>query len=142
MHDPSGGDKPGPARVHQELSGTGTEAHGISWEEAVAHALTLPGAVRSGDLSTSGVMVASNRRVFIFPSREAPEAFALTLDRDTVEILKDTDPATFYQTPHYMGWDGVLIRHDTDDPERVRVMIERALDYSAAKKPARSRKKK
>jgi len=115
---------------------------GLSWDEAIAHALTLPDAVRAGDLPSSGVMVASNRRVFIFPGREAPESFVITLDRDTVEMLKDTDPATFYQTPHYMGWDGVLVRHDTDDPERVRIMIERARDYAAAKKPVRPRKKK
>ncbi len=114
---------------------------GLSWDEAVAHALTLPDAVRSGDQPGAGVMVAGNKRVFLFPGRESPEAFVLTLDRDTVEILKETDPSTFYQTPHYVGWDGVLVRHDTNDPERVRHMIALARDYSAAKKPVRPRKK-
>ncbi len=118
-----------------------TNEMGLSWDEAVAHALTLPDAVRSGDQPGAGVMVAGNKRVFLFPGRESPEAFVLTLDRDTVEILKETDPSTFYQTPHYVGWDGVLVRHDTNDPERVRHMIALARDYSAAKKPVRPRKK-
>ena len=34
-------------------------------------------------------------------------------------MLKETDPDTFWQTPHYEGWPGVLVRYGSADPERV-----------------------
>jgi hypothetical protein len=36
----------------------------------------------------------------------------------------------------------VLIRFDSKDPERVRAMIERSRDWTAAKPPPRARKRK
>jgi hypothetical protein len=64
------------------------------------------------------------------------------IDLDSVEILKETDPDTFWQSPHYEGWPAVLIRFDSADPERVRAVIERSRDWTAAMKPPRARKKK
>ena len=55
------------------------------------------------------------------------------IDLDTVEMLKETDPDTFWQTPHYEGWPAVLIRFGSADPERVRSMIERSRDWTAAR---------
>ena len=55
-----------------------------------------------------------------FPSHEPDTSFGVAIDLDTIEILKETDPDTFWQTPHYVGWEGVLIRYDSDDEERVR----------------------
>ena len=57
-------------------------------------------------------------------------------------MLKETDPATFWQTPHYEGWPAVLVRFDSPDPDRVRAMIERSHAWSAAKPRPRPRKKK
>jgi len=73
---------------------------------------------------------------------EDKTSFGIAIDLDTVEILKETDPDTFWQTPHYEGWPAVLIRFDSADPERVRAMIERSRDWTAAMKPPRARKKK
>jgi hypothetical protein len=64
------------------------------------------------------------------------------MDLDTIEILKETDPATFWQTPHYVGWEGVLIRYDSEDEDRVRNVIGRARDFVAAKPKPRPRKHK
>jgi hypothetical protein len=52
-------------------------------------------------------------------------------------MLKETDPATFWQTPHYEGWPGVLVRYASDDPERVLAVIERAHEQALARKPKR-----
>jgi hypothetical protein len=57
-------------------------------------------------------------------------------------MLKATDPDTFWQTPHYEGWEGLLIRYDSKDPDRVREVIERARSFVAAKPKARPRKPK
>lgn len=48
------------------------------------------------------------------------------IDLDTVKMLKEPDPETFWQTPHYVGWPGILVRFDTTDPDRVYAMIDKA----------------
>ena len=114
----------------------------MTFDEAIAFALTLPDTERGTSYGQPAVKVASNGRAFLFPSHEADTSFGIALDLDTIEILKETDPDSFWQTPHYEGWEGVLVRYSSADPERVRAMIERARDWTAAKPPSRPRKKR
>jgi hypothetical protein len=114
----------------------------MRWEEAVAHALSLPDTELSTSYGKPAVKVRSNGRAFLFPSHEPDTSFGVAIDLDTIEILKATDPSTFWQTPHYEGWPGVLIRYESKDKERVREIIERARDWTAAKEKARPRKRK
>jgi hypothetical protein len=113
-----------------------------SFEDAVAYALSLPDTILSTSYGQPAVKVASNGRAFLYTGHEDKTSFGIGIDLDTVEILKETDPDTFWQTPHYEGWPAVLIRFDSADQDRVREMIERARDWAAAMKPARSWKKK
>ena len=114
----------------------------MTWDEAVAFALTLPDTELSTSYGKPAVKVASNGRAFLYPSHEADTSFSVGIDLDTVEILKATEPETYWQTPHYEGWPAVLIRFDSADPERVRAMIERSRDWNAARPKPRPRKKK
>ena len=114
----------------------------MTWEEAVAFALSLPGTELGTSYGKPAVKVASNGRAFLFPSHESDTSFGVAMDLDTIEILKETDPATFWQTPHYAGWEGVLIRYDSEDSERVREVIARSCDWIAAKPRPRPRKRK
>ena len=114
----------------------------MTFEEAVAFALTLPDTERGTSYGKPAVKVVSNGRAFLFPSHEADTSFGIAIDLDSIEILKETDPQTFWQTPHYIGWEGVLIRYDNKDPERVREVIERSRDFVAAKPRAKPRKRK
>ena len=114
----------------------------MTFDEAVAYALTLPGTELSTSYGKPAVKVASNGRAFLFPSHEPDSSFGVAIDLDTIEILKATDPDTFWQTPHYEGWAGVLVRYDSNDPDRVRETIERSREWIAAKPPVRPRKKK
>ena len=41
-------------------------------------------------------------------------------------MLIETDPDTFWQTPHYADWPGVLVRYGTADAERIATVIARA----------------
>ncbi|MDQ2879600.1 MAG: hypothetical protein M3R41_11070, partial [Pseudomonadota bacterium] len=41
-------------------------------------------------------------------------------------ILIETDPDTFWQTKHYEGWPGLLVRYGSNDPERIKRVITRA----------------
>lgn len=113
----------------------------MTFEEAIAYALTLPDTERSTHYGGPAVKVVSNGRAFLSVGHEPHEAFCLSIDRDTIELLTETDPETFFQTPHYVGWDAVLVRYACPDPDRVRETIARARDQVAMKKPATSRRK-
>jgi hypothetical protein len=112
------------------------------FDEAIAFALTLPDTERGTSFGKPAVKVASNGRAFLFPSHETDTSFGVALDLDTIEILKETDANTFWQSPHYIGWEGVLIRYDSKDEDRVRDVIARSRDWVAAKPRPRPRKRK
>jgi len=114
----------------------------VTWDEAVAFALSLPGTELGISYGKPAVKVASNGCAFLYPSHEADTSFAIALDLDTIEILKETDPDSFWQTAHYVGWESVLVRYDSSDQSRVRDMIERSRAWTAAKPPPRARKRK
>jgi len=114
----------------------------MTWEETVAFALTLPDTERGTSYGKPAVKVVSNRRAFLFPSHEPHTSFGIAIDLDTIEILKETDPDTFWQTPHYVGWEAVLVRYDSPDADRVREIIERSRDWVAAKPKPRPRNRK
>ena len=105
----------------------------MTFDEAIAFALSLPGTELGKSYGKPAVKITANARAFLFPSHEAGTSFAVAMDLDTIEILKETDPETFWQSPHYIGWEGVLIRYDSGDPDRVREIIERSRDFVAAK---------
>jgi hypothetical protein len=111
-----------------------------SFDKAVAFALTLPDTELSTSYGKPAVKV--NGRAFLYTGHEQATSFGVAIDLDTIEILKETDPETFWQSPHYEGWPAVLIRFDSPDPERVRSVIERSRDWTAAKPPPKPRKKK
>lgn len=111
----------------------------MTFEEAVAFALTLPGTVLGRSYGQPAVKVESNQRAFLFTSHEPQTSFGVAMDLDTIEILKETQPETFWQTSHYISWEGVLIRYDSKDSERIREIIERSRDFVAAKRKVRPR---
>lgn len=110
------------------------------WESLAAFALTLPDTVAGTHYGGAAIKVASNGRAFVSIGREA-DSFVLSIDSDTKEVLLETDPATFWQTPHYEGWPALLVRYDTSDPDRVQDMVTRARDQAAARKASKPRKK-
>lgn len=114
----------------------------MTFDEAIAYALTLPDTELSTSWGKPAVKVASNGRAFLFPSHEPDTSFGVAIDLDTIEILKATEPETYWQTPHYEGWEGVLIRYDGKDEGRVRETIGRARDWIATKPKSRPRKRK
>ncbi len=113
-----------------------------SWDEAVAFALTLPATELSTSYGKPAVKVTSNGRAFLYTSREDQTSFGVEIDLDTVEMLKETDPDTFWQSPHYEGWPAVLVRFGSADPDRVRATIERSRAWTASKPKVKPRKKK
>jgi hypothetical protein len=112
----------------------------MTFDEAVAFALTLPGTELSTSYGKPAVKV--NGRAFLYTGHEDQSSFGIAIDLDTVDMLMTTEPETYWQTPHYEGWPAVLVRYDSPDQERVREMIERSHAWTAAKPPVRPRKRK
>lgn len=110
------------------------------WDSLAAFALTLPDTVAGTHYGKPAIKVAANGRAFVSAGSE-PGSFVLAIDLDTKEMLLETDPDTFWQTPHYQGWPAVLVRYDGTDPTRVQDMIARARDQAAARKASKPRKK-
>jgi hypothetical protein len=114
----------------------------MNWDDAVAFALTLPDTMLGTSYGQPAVKLASNDRAFLFASRESDTSFGVSLDLGSIEMLKETEPETFWQTAHYAGWEAILVRYDSSDTERVRDVIARARDFVSAKRKARPRKPK
>ena len=93
-------------------------------------ALALPGAETSTSYGREAVKV---RGKMIIVAGRTDDHFVLTASLDEVEMLMETEPDCFFQTPHYVGWPGVLVRLATADPERIAVLIERAWSRRASK---------
>jgi len=109
-----------------------------SWDKAAAFALTLPG-TRLGTGKMGAVSLESNGRAVVFEGREADTSFAVMIDIGTVEMLKETEPETYWQSRHYEGYPAILVRYDSPDPERVRHIIEQAHAQAGTLKPKRKR---
>jgi len=114
----------------------------MTWEEAVAFALSLPDTELSTSYGNPAIKVASNGRAFLYEGRESATSFVLGIDLGTIDMLKETEPETYWQSPHYEGWPAVLVRYDTKDDERVRDLVRRSRDWSASLPKARPRKRK
>ena len=114
----------------------------MTFDEAVAFALTLEGTELGTSYGKPAVKATSNGRAFLFTGREPDSSFGIAMDLDSIEVLKATEPETYWQTPHYEGWEGVLVRYGAKDEERVREVIGRALEFVAGKPKPRPRKRK
>ncbi|WP_448953806.1 MmcQ/YjbR family DNA-binding protein [Labrys neptuniae] len=110
----------------------------MNWDEAVAHALSLPGAEMSTSYGKAAVKV--NKRAFLSPGHEQG-SFCIAIDKDTIEMLLALAPETYWQTPHYVGWPAVLVRESGPDTDHVRGMIAKAHAWTAARPVPRARKK-
>ncbi len=102
----------------------------MTWEEATAFALTLPGAELASSYGRPAVKVRG--KSFMGVGREAG-SFGVRATLDEVELLKESDPACFWQSAHYEGWPTVLVREAAADPERIEALIERAWASRASK---------
>ncbi|MFM7402696.1 MAG: MmcQ/YjbR family DNA-binding protein [Erythrobacter sp.] len=112
-----------------------------SWAAARDFALSLPGTELSTSYGMPAVKVTANGRAFLGTGRESDTSFVVHIDPDTVEMLKETEPATYWQTQHYEGYAAILVRYDSADPDRVCDTIRLAYQQAATKKPVAKRKR-
>lgn len=102
----------------------------MTWDDVAALALALPGA----ELSTSyGRPAVKMRGKMFVVTGKTDDHFVLRATLDEIDMLIETQPEVFFQTPHYVGWEAVLVRYAVADPERLAVLIERAWARNASK---------
>src|SRR4051794_36660729 len=108
----------------------------LTWDDVRLLALALPGAEESTSYRQPCFKV--NGRPFVNVGREAG-AIVTRASPDDVELLIRARPAVYFVTPHYAGWDGVLVRLDAVDEDELAGRIEDAWEYIAAKPKRRPR---
>ncbi|KPF69797.1 hypothetical protein IP88_11465 [alpha proteobacterium AAP81b] len=109
----------------------------MTWEDIVAIGLALPGVELGASYGRPALKL---RGKMLVAEGKAAGHFVLSAPLDEVEMLKDTDPDAFFQTPHYEGWPAVLVRYAAADPERIAALIERAWQRGASKAQRAARK--
>lgn len=93
------------------------------WADVEAFALSLPGSEASTSYRQPAIKVGG--RMFASTGHEEG-SFHVRSPHEEKAVLLDTDPATFWQTPHYADWPGLLVRYGSVDAERVGLVIRRA----------------
>ncbi len=92
------------------------------WDDVVAFACTLPEVAME---SYYGLPVPKlNGKPIVSQGRE-PGSFHLFSTREEKALLMETDPETFWETDHYRGWPGLLVRYGRAR-ERVEMLITRS----------------
>jgi hypothetical protein len=105
-------------------------------EEVMDIGLALPGATRGTSYGRDAVLVRG--KMFVCAGKE-DDHFVLRATLDEIDLLIASDPDSFYQTLHYVGWPAVLVRYAAADPERIAVLVERAWAGRASKAQLRAR---
>jgi hypothetical protein len=102
----------------------------MTWDDVAALALALPGAERSTSYGRPAVKV---RGKMVVVTGKTDDHFVLPATLDEIDMLMETQPEVFFQTPHYVGWEAVLVRYAVADPERIAALVERAWARNASK---------
>lgn len=92
------------------------------WDDVVAFACALPEVTMASYYGHPVPKV--NGKAIVSQGRE-PGSFHLPVGHSDKAMLMETDPDTFWQTPHYEDWPGVLVRYNRAR-ERVQLYIVRS----------------
>jgi len=100
------------------------------WEDVRRLALALPDVEESTSYRQPCFKVQG--RAFVNVSRE-PGAIATRAPEEEVELLVRAKPEVYFVTPHYVGWECVLVRLDAVDEEELAGRLEDAWQFVASK---------
>jgi hypothetical protein len=100
-------------------------------DEMFAYALSQPGAEDS--MLHGGRCIRVRGHWIVTESSSAKGEIALALDHGDVDFLMETEPQTYFQTPHFHGYPAVLVRPEPADDARLRDQIDKAWARRATK---------
>ena len=84
-----------------------------TWEDVRRLCLVLP------DVLERNESFRTNGRIFANMSRE-PGAISTRAPEEDIQLLIRARPDVYFLTPHYVGWDAVLVRLETVDEDESR----------------------
>ena len=99
-----------------------------TWEDVRRLCLALP------DVEERKQTFRTNGRIFANMSRE-PGAISTRAPQEELELLIRARPDVYFVTPHYEGWDAVLVRLDAVEQDELAGRIEDAWAFVDAKRP-------
>jgi len=102
-----------------------------TWDDVRRICLALPNVEERGDTFRT------NGRIFVNVSRE-PRAISARAAGEEVELLLQARPDIYFLTPHYEGWETILVRLDAVDLDELAGTIEDAWAFVDAKRPRKN----
>jgi hypothetical protein len=106
-------------------------------DELYAYALSLPD---TEDSLLHGARCVRLRGKPLVNDCRFPDSVILSLDHGVIDLLIETEPGTYYKTPHLEGWPGVLVRYAVADDARLKAQIDKAWERRATKAQRRTRR--
>ena len=110
----------------------------LSWEDVRRIALALPAAEETTSYGQPCFKV--NGRPFVNTGR-VDRAIVTRAPDEERDLLISANPDAYFVTPHYEGWEAVLVRLDAVDENELAGRLEDSWEFMSSKKPARPRKR-
>lgn len=108
-----------------------------TWQDLVAHALTLPEVAESTSYGTPSLKVAGKLMCRLRTEKEG--ALALRCSASEKQALANSDDAAFFTTPHYDGYNYILVDLDLVDRDELYELISEAWRVAAPAKVREAR---
>ncbi len=103
----------------------------VTFAMARDFALTLPETQEGTSYGTPALKV---RGTLLARLREEGDVLVVKVDMDYRELLLETNPATYFITPHYVRYPAVLVRLALVDEEELRALLTDAWRIVAPKR--------
>jgi hypothetical protein len=107
-----------------------------TWEDVARIAGALPEAEETTTYRQPCFKV--NGRPFVNTGHE-PGAIVTRAPDEERDLLIRAKPEVYFVTPHYVGWEAVLVRLDAVDEEELTGRIEDSWEFMRSKKPKKAR---
>ncbi len=107
-----------------------------SWDDVRRIALSLPGAEETTTYGRPCFKV--NGRPFVNTGRVEGAIVTRAPDEER-DLLIAANPDVYFVTPHYDGWEAVLVRLDAVDKEELAGRLEDSWEFMSSKKATRKR---
>jgi hypothetical protein len=108
-----------------------------TWKDVRRIALALPGAEEA--TSYGHPCFKLNGRPFVNRGRVDGAIVTRAPDEER-DLLISARPDVYFVTPHYDGWEAVLMRLDAVDEDELAGRIEDSWEFISQKKPVRTRR--
>lgn len=108
-----------------------------SWDDVRRIARSLPGAEETTTYGQPCFKV--NGQPFVNTGR-VDGAIVTRAPNEERDLLISANPDAYFVTPHYEGWEAVLVRLDAVDEDELAGRLEDSWEFMSSKQPARRRR--